>query len=150
MAIDLSPVSKLQLQTVPEREHSLFSKDEGSRLLVGYLLACKVEDKSPLTLAGCRQRLTAFIGFIRRSNQGVHIAQISASDIRLFLLFLKERGVSPVIINVYYRVLPTFFNWLINEGQLEQSPLRNIKAPRKLQKARLRHLLMLRDDCPCL
>lgn len=53
-----------------------------------------------------------------------------ANDIRLFLLSLKEHGLSPASIHVYYRSLNTFFNWLVNDGHLDKSPMQNINPPK--------------------
>ena len=67
---------------------------------------------------------------MRRSQLPADVAGISNNDIRLFLLSLQERNLSSSTVNTYYRVLHSFFSWLVNEGLLSRSPMQNIKPPR--------------------
>ncbi len=52
---------------------------------------------------------------MRRSQLPADVAEISNNHIRLFLLSLQERNLSPSTVNTYYRVLHSFFSWLVNE-----------------------------------
>jgi site-specific recombinase XerD len=75
------------------------------------------------------------------------IAQITASHIEQYLVYLQERPcwfgqrsrtpkrpVSSSSIETYYRRLKTFFVWLVNRGHLSANPLSLIEHPRVEEK----------------
>ena len=115
--VDLSPLAIL-------RDWSKLGTDL-SPLLDYYLIACKVEEKSVLTLDTYKQRLSAFLASIHKSS----IEKVTANDIRIFLLALHDSNIKPITVNAYYRALNTFFNWLVAKGMLEISPMNNISPP---------------------
>lgn len=115
---------------------STFTKNDADlpKLLNGYLIACKVEGKSPKTLEGYCQAISGFVLFVQGNNLPQKVSEISANDVRLFLLSLQERGLSPYSIRTYYRTLKTFFNWLESEGFIKESPMVRIRSPRLPRK----------------
>ena len=126
MTLDHSPINKIQIGSLSILDLSPAPNDLCS-LLKTYLLACKVEEKSPLTLDNYYRRLITFITFITPVTD-VHY--ITAHHIRLFLLSLRDRKLNPSTVNAYYRVLKTFFNWLLAEGVIDNTRMQNIKPPR--------------------
>jgi len=131
MVLDHSLASKMQIGSLSALGHS---PGQISPLLKYYLLACKVDGKSPLTIASYSQRVGEFTKFIGQNNLSDEVASISSNEVRLFLLHLIEKEVNPSTINAYYRVLKTFFNWLVNESILGKSPMVAIKPPRVPRK----------------
>ena len=113
---------------------SLPAQTELGKLLKNYLIADKVEGKSEKTLFIYSQVVGHFIQFAHANNFPDEAASITASHVRLFLLSFQERGLAPASVNAYYRALNTFFNWLVNEGFIEKSPMQNIKPPRVPKK----------------
>ncbi|GAG44187.1 unnamed protein product, partial [marine sediment metagenome] len=109
---------------------NLLSETGLPKLLKAYLIACKVEGKSPKTLEIYRQFINQYLQFARDNN----LADISTYNVRLFLLSLQERFLSPATVNVYYRTLNTFFSWLEVEGIIKESPMLKIKLPRVPRK----------------
>jgi len=116
-----------------------------------FLLSCKVEDLSPATLRDYNQKIGAFINFCA-SLKLSHSKDIDSNHIRLFLL-KKQETCNRTSIRDYYRCIKRFFNWLIEEGILQQSPLTSIKYPRKEEKVitpfkleHIRDMLLLCDD----
>jgi len=106
------------------------TQNELSRQLKSYLIACKVEGKSPATLTIYHNVISYFIEFVKKNNLPQNLTEITSTDIRSFLLSCQSRGASPSTTNAYYRTLNTFFNWLVAEGFLSRSPMQNIKPPR--------------------
>ncbi len=96
--------------------------------LSGFLLSCRVNELSKLTLEQYSRELGYFVKFIQRINILVP-ADITPHHIRLFLLG-RETTNRASTINKIYRVLNRFFNWLVEETLLEQSPMTRIKPPR--------------------
>jgi len=106
------------------------SDNELVQLLKKYLVAGKVEGKSRKTLYGYSDLIARFILFALDHEFPQRIQDLTTNDIRLFLLSLQERGLTPATVNAYYRTLNTYFAWLITEGYLEKSPLNKIKPPK--------------------
>lgn len=129
MVLDHSPITKIQIGWLADVDHSLTPNELGS-LLKNYLLACKVEGKSPLTVDHYYRRIQTFVQFTRAHHLSQYINDLSRGHIRLFLLSLQERSLNPSTVNAYYRTLKTFFNWMVDEGISRKSPMDNIKPPR--------------------
>jgi len=105
----------------------------GRKGLVGhlqaFLLACEVDGLSPYTTRDYEKRIGQFVRFMG-SNIGIdEVDQVTVDYIRLFFLKKKETC-GPVSIYNYYRDLKRFFNWLIQEGRLKESPMATMKPPR--------------------
>lgn len=95
-----------------------------------YLISCQVEGKSPRTIEAYSMVLSRFC-------QSFDPLAAAATDIRLFLLSLQNQNKKPSTVHIYYRSLKTFYNWLVNEKLLKESPMLNIRAP-KLPKVLIR------------
>ena len=104
--------------------------------LRAFLLFCKVEGLSPATLHNYEYKISSFIKFCEQ-QQITEVDQVTPTVIRLFLLSLKEhisratkQLMSPVSICDYFKDIKRFFNWLIEEGVLEKSPMTQMKPPK--------------------
>jgi len=129
MIIDLLPYGNLQAQLASAFD-LLPSENELVKQLKHFLIAGKVEGKSRKTTHGYSDLIARFILFALNHEFPRRIQDLTASHIRLFLLSLQERGLSPATVNAYYRTLNTYFAWLVTEGYLEKSPLNKIKPPK--------------------
>lgn len=118
MVLERSPVSKTQIG--PDTALGT------SPVFPMYLLACEVEDKSPNTVATYKQRVGKFLN----STFPLEERDITPDHIRHFLYSLKQEGLCLSTVNAYYRVIQTYFNWLIAEGLLTKSPMSNVKSPK--------------------
>jgi len=93
-----------------------------------FLLSCKVNELSPRTIEDYAQKVGAFVAFC--TSQGVKEPdQVTPNHVRIFLLVLRER-IKPSSVHDYYGCINRFFNWLVQEGILQQSPLARMKPPR--------------------
>ena len=95
-----------------------------------YLICCQVEGKSPRTIE-------VYSMVLDRFTKDFEPLGVTASDIRLFLLSLQNQNKKPSTVHIYYRSLKTFYNWLVNEKLLKESPMLNIRPP-KLPKVLIR------------
>jgi len=102
--------------------------------LNAFLLSCRVDGLAPATLKNYQYQLGRFVKFCGpRTNIINDINIINAQQIRLFLLKLRETN-SPISVGDYYKSIKRFFNWLVDEGLLEKTPMQNIKPPKKVVK----------------
>jgi site-specific recombinase XerD len=129
MLTDPSPVQAFRFKIGATDPSPAISEIENS--VTNYLLACRVESKSPKTLLGYRQRLGRFTEFTRDNNINKPTS-VNSYHIRLYLSSLQETGIGPATLNAYYRALRSFFNWCAIEGTIDKdkSPFHNIKPPK--------------------
>jgi len=93
-----------------------------------FLLSCKVNDLTPKTIDDYGQKIGAFVLFYKA--QGIkEPGEVTANHIRVFLLLLHDR-IKPSSVHDYYGCINRFFNWLVVEGILEQSPIARMRPPR--------------------
>jgi site-specific recombinase XerD len=93
-----------------------------------FLLTCKVNDLSPRTVDDYAQKNGAFVMFC--NSQGIkEPKEVTANHIRVFLLLLKDR-IKAVSVHDYYGCVNRFFNWLVEEGVLDQSPMARMRPPK--------------------
>ncbi|MFC1983779.1 tyrosine-type recombinase/integrase, partial [Chloroflexota bacterium] len=104
----------------------------------GFLLSCKVENKSLKTISFYKNILDKFEWFL--GKQGIET--IDATAIRRFLGYLKDttnrwdssntranRPVSPITVRSYYTGLSALFTWSMEEELIETNPMANVKKP---------------------
>lgn len=120
-------------------ECAIFASDL-PRLSQSWLLACDINQHSPRTI-GARKELLGKLAWFLNERQfdtcGIH-------ELRHFLHYVthghKEPGgrwgnprcttpTKPGTVKTYHRILRAFFNWLVAEGEIEQSPMERIPAP---------------------
>ncbi|MFC1989612.1 tyrosine-type recombinase/integrase [Chloroflexota bacterium] len=112
-------------------------------MIEGFLLSCKVENKSPATISFYQNILNKFHWFLQKFS----IDTINATTIRQFLGYLKDspnrwdstntranRPVCAYTVDRYYTALSALFRWSINEGMVETNPMATIKKPRFQRK----------------
>jgi len=108
------------------------------RLIEGFLLSCKVENKSPATISFYKNILDKFQWFLQKYG----VDTIDATAIRQFLVYLKDttnrwdskntranRPVSPITVRSYYSGLSALFTWSMEEELIETNPMANVKKP---------------------
>ncbi len=113
------------------------------RLIEGFLLSCKVENKSPATIFFYKNILDKFQWFLSKHG----IDTIDTTTIRSFLGYLKDspnrwdsnntranRPVCAYTVDRYYTALSALFRWASIEGMIDTNPMATIKKPRFQRK----------------
>ena len=108
------------------------------RLIEGFLLSCKVENKSPATISFYKNILDKFQWFLQKYG----LNSIEATTIRSFLCYVKDspkrwdstnkranRPVCAYTVDRYYTGLSALFRWALNEGMVETNPMATTKKP---------------------
>ncbi|MFC1914716.1 tyrosine-type recombinase/integrase [Chloroflexota bacterium] len=120
-----------------------FSLGSLRSLVEGYILNCRCESKSTATIASYQYRLSSFMWFCQAKGYPDEPEKLTSYAIRQFLWYLaseKNRWggrsisarepASAATVNLYYRVLNSFFNWLKQEDLISENPMDKIKTPK--------------------
>ncbi len=111
-----------------------------------FLIDCGARNLSPNTLRIYRVNLLAFQQWLDVKDA----ATVTSDYVRRFLLYLQEtRNAGGT--HQAYRVLKTFFRWLVAEDVIGASPVARVGAPRvpqeALEPANLDHLWAMAGTC---
>ena len=113
------------------------------RLIDGFSLSCRVENKSPATISFYQNIHNKFQWFLQKYG----IDTIDSTTVRSFLVYVKDspsrwdstnkranRPVCAYTVDRYYTGLSALFRWALNEGMVEINPMATIKKPRFQRK----------------
>lgn len=93
-----------------------------------FLVTCQVNNLSPRSVEDYSYKIGAFVDFCK-TQEIYTLRQVDPSAIRLFLLGIQQRC-KPVSVHGFYGCICRFFNWLIEEGKLKESPMARMYPPR--------------------
>jgi site-specific recombinase XerD len=96
-----------------------------SALFSHFLLAKKVEDRSPRTIEWYQEALEGFERFCRQERIDPDPTKITPLNARMWLAHIQGTGVSKSTVNGRFRALRAFLNWCVAEGIIDRSPISN-------------------------
>src|SRR5689334_17798586 len=85
-------------------------------------------NRSPNTRAAYGQSLEQFIVFATEHGMPLDVANITREHVETWLADLAERR-SPATVNKRHIATSLFFKWCVEEGEVTESPMRNMTAP---------------------
>lgn len=94
-----------------------------------FLLDCEARNLTAATLRFYRQRLGLFVAFGERAGV-VTPEAITPTQLRAFIASFAERGLSPYYQHQHARAIKTFCGFLVRDGILDVSPMRNVRMPK--------------------
>ncbi len=114
-------------------------------LVEGFLLDCKVTGKSLATIQYYTEKLGKFLWYADNYHLPQNITDITSDHVRQFLAYARTTHVrrwgsnvptanvplSTTTIKRLYACLRALFNWAVNEGLIDASPLATIKPPKE-------------------
>jgi integrase/recombinase XerC len=89
-----------------------------------------VERASPHTVRGYGGDLRQFAAFAAAYEPGSDIAAFTATDLRHFLVYLREAGVSPRAVARKLSALRRFYKYLRHRGLIDENPARALRTPK--------------------
>jgi integrase/recombinase XerC/integrase/recombinase XerD len=121
---------------------------ELSNLIEGYSLCARSEGISENTILLTRRAVTYLRNFLLRSSLSINAESIGVSEIRGFILYLKEtqrfehhplikshdRKLTGHTVNCYLRSISAFWSWLLKEGFINSNPFARVKIPKAPKK----------------
>lgn len=88
---------------------------------------------TPKTMDHYRYTLSSFTQWLQ--GQGASdVRQITPSHIRSYLIALQERHLKDTTQHAHARGIKAWLNWLVQEGDLDESPMRNVSMPKLEQR----------------
>lgn len=98
----------------------------------------KERKMSENTLEAYNRDILEFVSFEGIRGMG-EILETSSTEIVAFLHHLKNSGKSAATVNRKLASIRSFFNYLINEGHIQNNPTANIKSP-KIERKHIEYL----------
>ena len=89
----------------------------------------RAENLSPQTVTAYLGAVARFADFLTDKNMPTDVAQIKRAHVEEFIEDRLARW-KPATANHSYRGLLRFFNWLVEEEEIKQSPMARMKPPR--------------------
>ena len=86
------------------------------------------ENKSPKTIATYSESLQQFGAFLASRGMPVIVAHIRREHVEAFVADLLSR-LKPATASNRHRALQQFFKWAVEEGEIRQSPMANMRPP---------------------
>lgn len=68
-------------------------------------------------------------GLKEHLEEDVDVKSVTKNDIRRFLQHLFDKDLAKTTVAIHHRVLSSFFNWLVAEGEIQETPLENVPEP---------------------
>jgi integrase/recombinase XerC/integrase/recombinase XerD len=117
--------------------------------IVSFLTDRKAQGLSPNTIKAYTNELTIFQNYLKR---GIDIDELTPTQLREYLLHLKELGRNPGGLHIAYRVLRTWlYFWELEMDNEYKAPIRKVKAPKlsqePLEPVSLKHVSLLLRTC---
>ncbi len=97
-------------------------------LAASFSRSLRAENKSASTQDVYLSALDRFIEFLETQGHPLTIRSITREDVEGFIAHLLENW-KPATANNRYRALQSFFKWALEEGEIDETPMRAMKPP---------------------
>jgi site-specific recombinase XerD len=95
-----------------------------------FSLSLHSEGKSPRTRQSYLEAVDQLTAFLEENGMPTDAATIHREHVEAFLVSLREAGRREATVGIRYRSLQQFWRWCIEEGEITESPMRNMRQPR--------------------
>jgi site-specific recombinase XerD len=98
-------------------------------LIPSFERSLRASNKSPKTIATYGEAANQLLAFLRESGMPTQVAKIGREHVEAFVERLVETK-SPATANNRYRSLTSLFNFLVDFGEITDSPMARMKPPK--------------------
>jgi site-specific recombinase XerD len=105
------------------------SVNEIAVLVPGWKLSLRAANKSQNTIVAYTYATTQLEAFLRDTGMPLEVDKITREHIEAFLVHVRELT-SASTAETRYRGLRQFFKWCEEEGEIDHSPMQNMKPPK--------------------
>jgi site-specific recombinase XerD len=99
-----------------------------TELLPAWALALRAGNKSPATIEVYGSGIQRLTDFLRVQGMPERVAEVERGHLEAFIAELLETRSAATAAN-RYRVLQSFYKWAVAEGEISESPMRNMDPP---------------------
>lgn len=104
-------------------------------IIRAYLFDLEAAGRSKFTITSYRQHLKDLARFLE--GVGIHQAtQVSVNHLRAYLAACQQARLLPSTIRTRATIISCFFNWCVEEGIIQENPMRRVRRPKKPQGRR--------------
>jgi site-specific recombinase XerD len=128
--LQVDPLIGTLVRNVPTLAIDIYKNDDLQDWIGIFLHACRSRNLATGTIKFYSMKLNTFVQF--SSDLAItNISQITADNIRQFLIYLVERKHKPAGVHCYYRSVKTFLKWYEREVEPAEwrNPINKVKAP---------------------
>lgn len=101
-----------------------------SEAIQALCIATRANGRSPRTVGAYREKLSHLVAYL----EDPPIEAVTLQDLRRFVANQWDRDLSPFTVSSRVRHLKRLFNWLCDEGILDNNPATRIETPRPKRK----------------
>ena len=98
-------------------------------LVPSWRLSLDAANKSPATVTAYGYATTQLAAFLRSAGMPTDVGAITREHIEAFLVHVRDTR-SASTAETRYRGLRGFFKWALEEGEIKESPMRNMSPPK--------------------
>ena len=102
--------------------------DSVAALAQSFRRSLLASNRAPRTIESYLEAVQLLHSFLSTSGMPVSVGNIKREHIEAFIADSLERF-KPATAAKKYRSIQQFFKWLVDEGEIRESPLRNMKPP---------------------
>ena len=97
--------------------------------VVSFARTLKSQNKSEATIAAYSSAVLQFADYLEAQGMPTSVARINREHCESFLAHMVEHY-KPATANNRYRGLLAFFKWAVGDGEIQESPMRNMQPPK--------------------
>jgi len=121
--------SVLPINSTVLEEHLTARIDMDLEVLIrSWRLSLRASNKSPRTLEAYTGSAALLLAYLREHEMPTDVAAIKRQHVEAFVDDLLDRS-SPATASLRFRALQQLFKWLVDDGELEASPMARMKVP---------------------
>jgi site-specific recombinase XerD len=98
------------------------------RLLPSWTISLQAQNKSPRTIGGYTESMRQFLAFLVESGMPTTVDGVRREHVESYIAHVLDRH-KPSTAATRYKGLRIFFEWAREEGDITESPMRNMKPP---------------------
>jgi len=99
-----------------------------STLLESWRITLRAQNKAPRTIDAYLEAGRGFDAFLRRMGMPTEASRLRREHVETYLAELGDRATASTVAG-HYRRLQQLFRWLVEDGEVADSPMRNMRPP---------------------
>ncbi len=98
-------------------------------LASSFKLWLRAANRSPRTIETYMEAVGQLTEFLEAHGMPTDVANVHREHVEAYILDLQDKGRKPATVSNRFRSLTRFFKFLVDEGEITESPMRRMAAP---------------------